>query len=324
MPIRLPSCLHMLAGVAIAVAAGAAQAQAYPSKPIRWVVPYTPAGAYDSIARITGEKLAALLGQQVVIDNRPGADGVVGLEQVAKAAPDGYTIVIGGLPTHAINPSLFRKLPYNHITDFAPVSMLARAPVVLVVNNQLPVKSLKEFVAYAQARPGKLSYGSSGAGMRLSMQMLISATGIDMVPVPYKGSAPAVSDLIGGQIPAMIDSVPAELGFIRGGRVRPLAVGSAKRTPVLPDVPTFTEAGVPVESTLWYALFTPAGVPKPVIDRLNGAMVKILAMDDVVKKLADTGIDASSSTPEELRDYVKSETAKWAKAVKEAKMEMIN
>jgi tripartite-type tricarboxylate transporter receptor subunit TctC len=307
---------------AACVVAGAAQAQSYPAKPIRWVVPYTPAGAFDGISRIVAEKMSTLLGQQVVVDNRPGADGAIGLDLVAKAAPDGYTLAIGGLPTHGINPSLVRKLPYDHVRDFAPVSMLGMAAVVLVVNPELPAKTVGEFVAYAKANPGKLSYGSSGAGMHLTMEMLRAATGLSMVAVPYKGSAPAIVDLIAGQIPAMIDSVPAELAYIRSGRVRALAVGSARRTRVLPEVPTFLESGIPVESTLWYALFAPAATPRTVIDRLNGALVRVMAMDDVARRLTEIGIEASSSTPAELAAFVKSETVKWAKVVKDSGIEL--
>ena len=245
---------------------GIVAAQSYPNKPIRWVVPYTPAGAFDAIARMAAEKMSLNLGQQVIVENRPGAGGAIGLDAVAKAAPDGYTIAIGGLPTHGINPSLFRKLPYDHIRDFSPISMLGMAGVVLIVNPSAPMKTVAEFIAHAKANPGKLSYGSSGAGMHLSMEMLRSVSGISLVQVPYKGSAPALVDLIAGQIPVSIDSIPASLQFIRSGRVRALAVGSAKRSRVLPDVPTFIESGIAVESTLWYALFAPAGLPGPVVE----------------------------------------------------------
>jgi len=298
------------------------QAQAYPVKPIRWIVPYTPAGAFDAISRLVAEKISLGLGQQVVVENRPGADGAIGLDMVAKSAPDGYTIAIGGLPTHAINPYLFRKLPYDHMRDFAPVSMLGSAAVVLLANPSAPMKTAGEFVAYARANPGKLSYASSGAGMHLSMEMLRTATGINVAQVPYKGSSPALVDLIAGQVPVSIDSVPAALQFIRSGRVRALAVGSAKRARLLPDVPTFIESGIAVESTLWYALFAPAGVPRPVIERLNAEVVKAMALEDVVRRLAETGIEAASSTPAELGGHVKAESAKWAKTIRDSGIEL--
>ena len=241
---------------------------------------------------------------------------------VAKSTPDGYTVAIGGLPTHAINPSLFRKLPYDHMRDFAPVSMLGSAAVVLLANPSAPMKTAGEFVAYARANPGKVSYASSGAGMHLSMEMLRSATGINVVQVPYKGSSPALVDLIAGQVPVSIDSVPAALQFIRSGRVRALAVGSAKRARLLPDVPTLIESGIAVESTLWYALFAPAGVPRPVIERLNAEVAKAMALEDVVRRLSEVGIEAASSSPAELGSHVKAESAKWAKTIRESGIEL--
>ena len=323
MPAGQPVRSTILAALALALALPiVVYAQAYPTKPIRWVVPYTPAGAFDAISRLVAEKVSIGLGQQVVVENRPGADGAIGLDMVAKATPDGYTVAIGGLPTHAINPSLFRKLPYDHIRDFAPVSMLGSAAVVLLANPSAPMKTAAEFVAYARANPGKVSYASSGAGMHLSMEMLRSATGINVVQVPYKGSSPALVDLIAGQVPVSIDSVPAALQFIRSGRVRALAVGSAKRARLLPDVPSFVESGIAVESTLWYALFAPAGVPRPVIERLNSEVVKAMALEDVVRRLSEVGIEAASSSPAELGSHVKAESAKWAKTIRESGIEL--
>jgi tripartite-type tricarboxylate transporter receptor subunit TctC len=323
MSIRRPGRTVILAALALASALPVvARAQAYPAKPIRWIVPYTPAGAFDAISRLVAEKVGIGLGQQVVVENRPGADGAIGLDMVAKSAPDGYTVAIGGLPTHAINPSLFRKLPYDHMRDFAPVSMLGSAAVVLLANPTAPMKTAGDFVAYARANPGKVSYASSGAGMHLSMEMLRSATGINVVQVPYKGSSPALVDLIAGQVPVSIDSVPASLQFIRSGRVRALAVGSAKRARLLPEVPTLIESGIAVESTLWYALFVPAGVPRPVVDRLNAEVVKAMALDDVVRRLAETGIEAASSSPTELGSHVRAESAKWAKTIRESGIEL--
>jgi tripartite-type tricarboxylate transporter receptor subunit TctC len=300
------------------VATCAAHSQASPNKPVRYIVPYAPAGAYDVLARIVASKLSGIWGQQVIVDNRPGAEGNIGTDIVAKSPPDGYTILMGGLPTHAINPALYKKLPYDHIKDFAAVSLVGTVPTVLVVHPSLPVKSVSEFIAYAKANPGKINYGGGGTALHLSMEMLRSMTGIDVVYVPYKGSGPAITDLLGGQISIMFDSIPAELSYIKSGRLRALGVGSAKRTPVLPDVPTLKESGLPFEATLWYAVFAPAGVPKPIIDKMNTDVVKTLTAEDVQRRFESMGVDATPSTPEQLAAFVKSETAKWAKAVKDS------
>jgi tripartite-type tricarboxylate transporter receptor subunit TctC len=309
---------RLTAIAAFALAAGAVHAQTYPTKPVRFIVPYAPAGAYDLLARIVASKVSGRWGQQIIVDNRPGAEGSIGTELVAKSPPDGYTILMGGLPTHAINPALYKKLPYDHIKDFAPVAMVGAAATVLVANPALPAKSVTEFIAYAKANPGKLSYGGGGTALHLSMEMLRAMTGIDVVYVPYKGSGPAIIDLMAGQISVMFDSVPAELAYIKSGKLRALGVGSSKRTAVLPDVPTLKEAGLPFEATLWYAIFAPAAVPKPVVDKISTDVVKTLADEDVQRRFGDMGVDATPSTPEQLADYVKSETAKWAKAVKDS------
>lgn len=310
--------VRLIAGMALCIVAGAASSQTYPSKPVRYIVPYAPAGAYDVLARIVAAKLSAMWGQQVIVDNRPGAEGNIGTDIVAKSPPDGYTILMGGLPTHAINPALYKKLPYDHIRDFAPVSLVGMVPTVLVAHPSLPAKTVKEFIAFARANPGKISYGGGGTALHLSMEMLRSMTGIDVVYVPYKGSGPAITDLLAGQISVMFDSIPAELQYIKSGRLRALGVGSAKRSPVLPDVPTLKESGLPYEATLWYAIFAPAGVPKAIIDKMNADVTKTLKAEDVLRRFSDMGVEAAPSTPAELTAYVKEETAKWAKAVKDS------
>jgi tripartite-type tricarboxylate transporter receptor subunit TctC len=305
------------------LAAGGASAQNpaanYPNKPIRFVVPYTAGGTTDILARIIAAKLTESWGQHVLVDNRPGAGGNIGTDLVAKADPDGYTIVMGAISTHAINPSLYKSIPYDHIRDFAPITRVGLLPNVLVVNPSLPAKTVKEFIAYGKANPGKLNFASPGTGtsLHLSGELFKDMTGIDMVHVPYKGSTPALTDLLGGQVLAMFDNLPASLPHIKGGKLRPLAVTTARRTPALPDVPTMIEAGVPgFEVTSWFAVFAPARTPKEIVAKLNSEMVKILNSPDVKEKLAQQSVEAAPTTPEELAAFVKSETERWAKVIK--------
>jgi tripartite-type tricarboxylate transporter receptor subunit TctC len=305
------------------LAAGGASAQNpaanYPNKPIRFVVPYTAGGTTDILARIIAAKLTESWGQHVLVDNRPGAGGNIGTDLVAKADPDGYTIVMGAISTHAINPSLYKSIPYDHIRDFAPITRVGLLPNVLVVNPSLPAKTVKEFIAYGKANPGKLNFASPGTGtsLHLSGELFKDMTGTDMVHVPYKGSTPALTDLLGGQVLAMFDNLPASLPHIKGGKLRPLAVTTARRTPALPDVPTMIEAGVPgFEVTSWFAVFAPARTPKEIVAKLNSEMVKILNSPDVKEKLAQQSVEAAPTTPEELAAFVKSETERWAKVIK--------
>jgi tripartite-type tricarboxylate transporter receptor subunit TctC len=305
------------------LAAGGASAQNpaanYPNKPIRFVVPYTAGGTTDILARIIAAKLTESWGQHVLVDNRPGAGGNIGTDLIAKADPDGYTIVMGAISTHAINPSLYKSIPYDHIRDFAPITRVGLLPNVLVVNPSLPAKTVKEFIAYGKANPGKLNFASPGTGtsLHLSGELFKDMTGTDMVHVPYKGSTPALTDLLGGQVLAMFDNLPASLPHIKGGKLRPLAVTTARRTPALPDVPTMIEAGVPgFEVTSWFAVFAPARTPKEIVAKLNSEMVKILNSPDVKEKLAQHSVEAAPTTPEELAAFVKSETERWAKVIK--------
>ena len=310
--------ITLLTAMALCVAAtGAAHAQPYPNRPVRLIVPYPAAGGYDVIARTIGARLSTAWGQQVIVDNRAGAEGNIGTDAAAKATPDGYTISMGGLPTHAINPALYRKLPYDPVKDFAPVTLIGSVPVVLMANPQCPAKTVNEFVAYAKANPGKVSYGSAGSAPRLAMELLRSLTGIDVVHIPYKGSVPAATDLIGGQVAVMFDNIQAHLPSIKSGRIRALAVGSAKRVAVLPDVPTLQEAGIPFEATIWYAVFAPAAVPQPILDKLNADIVKVLNTPEVQQKLTDMGLNVTPSTPAQLAALVKSESARWGKVVRE-------
>ena len=310
------------AAAALALASiGAAHSQAYPNKPIRLVVGLPAGGGADTLTRIVAAKLSETMAQQVLVENRVGSGGLIAADAAAKSTPDGYTLLFGSTSYNAIFASFYKKLPYDPVKDFAPISLVATLPNVLVVNLSLPAKSVSEFIAYAKANPGKISYASSGSGstLHLSMEMLKSMTGIDVVHVPYKGGVLALGDLLSGQIQAMFEILPTDLPYIKAGRVRALAVTTAKRSAQLPDVPTMAEAGVPgFEVTVWYAMFAPAGVPIPIIAKLNADVVKVLNMPDVKERFAQQGADASPSTPEQLVAFQKSEITKWAKVVKES------
>jgi tripartite-type tricarboxylate transporter receptor subunit TctC len=300
---------------------GAASAQTFPNKPIRMVVPFSAGGTTDILARAVGQKLSESLGQQVVVDNKPGAGGNIGAQEVARAAPDGYTLVMGTVGTHGINPSLYKKMPYDHIKDFAPVSLVASVPNLLVVHPSVPVNSVKELIAHAKANPGKLNFASSGNGtsIHLSGELFKTMTGLQMTHVPYKGSAPAVTDLLGGQVQLMFDNMPSALPHAKGGKLKPLAVTSAKRFPGTPEIPTIAEAGVPgYEATSWFGVLAPAGTPKEIVNKLSTEIAKALKTPEMKKRLEEQGAEAVGSTPEEFAAHIKSETAKWAKVVKES------
>jgi tripartite-type tricarboxylate transporter receptor subunit TctC len=313
-----------LAGLALAAAAAvpfAAQAQAYPNKTITVIVPFAAGGTTDILARVIGQALTKELGQSVIVDNRAGAGGNIGAALAAKAPADGYTLFMGTVGTHAINQSLYTKLPYDPVKDFQPLTRVAMVPNLLVANPTKPFKTVKELIAYAKANPNKVNFGSSGSGssIHLSGELFKSMAGVQMVHVPYKGSAPAVTDLLGGQIDIMFDNMPSAIQHVRNGKLRPIAVTTAKRSPELPDVPTIAEAGVPgYEATSWFGMFAPAGTPAPVVARLNGALVKVLAEPEVKKKLAEQGAEPLSEKPEQFAEFIRKETAKWSKVVKDS------
>ncbi len=306
-------------GVLLAVLATSASAQAYPTKPIRLVVPVPAGGPPDILAREVAQKLTEAWGQAVVVDNRPGAGGNIGSELVAKSPPDGYTLLMGTVGTHAINPSLYAKMPYDHVQDFTPVILVAGVPNVLVVNPALPVSSVQGLIAYAKANPGKLNFASSGNGtsIHLSGELFKVMTGVDMTHVPYKGSSPALRDLMGGQVQLMFDNLPSSLALIKAGKLKALAVTSAARAAALPDVPTVAEAGLPgFEASSWFGVLGPAGTPPAIVAKLNGEIAKWLATPEAKDKLLSQGAITAGGTPEDFVRHIATETAKWQRVAK--------
>ena len=305
---------------ALALSSALAQST-YPSKPVRLVVPFPAGGTTDILARAAAQKLSEAWGQQVIVDNRPGAAGNIGSELVAKAAPDGYTLLMGTVGTHAINASLYAKMPYDHVKDFAPVILVAGVPNVLVVNPAVPANSVAELIAYGKANPNKLNFASSGSGtsIHLSGELFKVLTGVQMTHVPYKGSAPALTDLLGGQVQLMFDNLPSSLAFIKAGKLRALAVTSTTRAPALPDVPTIAESGVPgFEASSWFGILAPAGTPHDVIAKINADVARWLASPDAKEKLAAQGANIAAGSPEDFAKHIQAETAKWARVVKES------
>jgi len=299
----------------------AAQSQAYPAKPIRFVVPFTPGGGNDVLARTIGQKLYEAWGQPVIVDNRPGAAGNIGAELVAKAAPDGYTFLIAANSILAINPTLYDKAPFDPVKSFVPVTLIGAVPIVLVVNPSVPASSVNELVALAKSKPDGLSYASSGSGspQHLSAELFKSMAGVKIVHVPYKGAAPAVTDLLGGQVQMLLGPINSVLPHVKRGRLRALGVATTKRLAYLPDLPTIAEGGVPgYWSDIWFGLVAPAGTPKEVVDKLNREIAKILVQSDVKEKLVAQGIEPLTSTPEEFATLIKTDLARWAKVIKDS------
>jgi tripartite-type tricarboxylate transporter receptor subunit TctC len=301
---------------------GLAHAQPYPSKPIRMIVGFPPGGGTDVVARIITPKLAENLGQPVVIENRPGATGTVAAEMVARSPNDGYTIMMGHVSVNAIAPSLFPKLPYDVIKDFAPVTLAASVPHFIVVHPSLQVASVKELIAHARAQPGRLSFPSAGNGStpHLAGEMFKSMTGVDLVHVPYKGTGQSMADLLAGQHLVGFDTMPASAPYVRSGKLRPLAVTSAKRLPEFPDVPTVEEAGVPgYRLATWYGVFAPAGTPPAIVNRLHGEIAKAMQAPETRDKLVAIGVDETvTRSPEEFAAIVRADTARYAKVIKDA------
>ena len=311
--------LRWALGALFACIATVASAQGYPNRTIRLVVPFPAAGTTDILARAAAQKLTEAFGQSVVVDNRPGAAGNIGADLVAKSAPDGYTLLMGTVGTHAINPSLYSKMPYDHVKDFVPVVLVAGVPNVLVVNPALPVNSVADLIKLAKDKPGQINFASSGSGtsIHLSGELFKTMAGVDITHVPYKGSSPALVDLIGGQVQIMFDNLPSALPQIKAGKLRAIAVTSLKRAPVLPDVPTISESGLPgFEASSWFGVLAPAGTPVPIVARINAEVNKWLQSAEAREKLLSQGAEAAGGTPEQFAHHIRAESEKWAKVVK--------
>jgi tripartite-type tricarboxylate transporter receptor subunit TctC len=312
--------ISTLLSLALAWPLAALADAAYPDKPVKFVVPYPPGGGTDVVARIVQQRLQAALGQSIVIDNKGGAGGSLGTDIVAKAAPDGYTVLFT-LSSHTINPAIFPKLPYDTIKDFEPVGLVASLPQLLAANMAVPVRSVGDVVAQAKAAPDKFSFASVGNGSpgHLAGELMVLRTGAPMVHIPYRGGGPAVTDVIGGQVPLLWVSIPAAAAQVKAGKLRALAVSTTKRSPAFPEVPTMQEAGIAdFEVDSWYAMLVPAKTPRPIIDRLNKALNTVLAEPAIRAQLLDQGADAVGGTPEALAKVIAAEVPKWVKLAKDA------
>ncbi|MDD2546258.1 MAG: tripartite tricarboxylate transporter substrate binding protein [Burkholderiaceae bacterium] len=315
-----------LSAVAFAAAVGALPAQAlaqaaYPSKPITIIVPFAAGGTTDILARLVGQYLSTELGQPVVVENKAGAGGNIGATAAAKAPADGYTLFMGTVGTHAINAALYKKMPFDHVKDFAPLSRVAMVPNLLVSHPSQPFKTVTEMIAYAKANPGKVNFGSPGNGSspHLSGELFKSMAKVDLTHIPYKGSAPAVADLLGNQISIMFDNLPSVIPHVRSGKLRAIAISTATRSGDLPNVPTIAEAGVPgYEATSWFGMFAPAATPAPVLAKIHAALGKVLANPEVKKKIDDQGGEPVNETSEAFAAFIQKETQKWGKVVRES------
>ena len=304
----------------LCIFAASASAQPYPSKPIKVVSPWSPGGPAEALARIVTTKMSAALGQPIVIESKPGANGEIGTASVASAAPDGYTLLLSHLGPTAISPALKKSLPYDPVKDFEPISQVVAGPTLLVVRNDLPVRSVKELIDYAKANPGKLAYGSVGVGSttHLAGEMLNMSAGIETIHVPYKGSTPILVDLMGERLAFAFVGISGSLAQARAGQIRAIAISTLKRSASAPDIPTVAETLPGFELNSWYGMMAPARTPKPIVARLNQELVKALRMPDVIEWMKQNGLDPAPTTPEEHAAYIKSEIAKWAKIVKAA------
>jgi tripartite-type tricarboxylate transporter receptor subunit TctC len=296
-------------------------AQGYPTKPPKLYVGFVPGGGVDQTARITAAKLGELWGQPVTVENRTGAGGTIAADAASKAAPDGYTLVLCNIGSHGIAPSLYRKLGYDAIKDVTYIGLIGVTPNMMAVHPSVPATTVAEFIAYAKANPGKLSYGSSGVGTstHLGVELFRSMAGIEVVHVPYKGGAASSADLVGGQVQFVITNLPEQVSYVKAGRTRALGVSTAKRSPQFPDVPTIAESGLAgYEVTVWYGICGPAGMPRTLVEKINGDLAKAVASPDTAKRLSDAGIEPAPGTPDQFTAFVRAEHAKWSKVVKDA------
>lgn len=323
MPIWLKHMLSVLVSVPALLlgTVSDAQAQSYPGKPVRMIIPFAAGGPTDLFGRIIAQKLTELWSQTVVVENRPGASTIIGTEAASKAAPDGYTLLLGTSTSHAANVSLFSKLPYDPNKDFAPISFLGITPLILVVHPSVPAQTVKELIALAKAKPGQLNYAGGSSSAHAGGSMFRTLAGIDIVHVPYKSNAPGLADVLGGQVQMMFDALNTALPHVNSGRLRALAVTSGQRIGAVPSLPTMIEAGVPgYELTAWFAMYAPAGTPKEIVGKIAADLARIAKMPDVVDKTRSQGIEIASSTPEELAARQRNEITKWAKIVRESGM----
>ena len=313
---RLPFVIFSLLSLAPLLSA---YAQNYPLRPVRLIVTVPPGGAADLVARVMAQKLGDSLGQTLVVDNRAGGGGQIAAETVAKAQPDGYTMLLGSITTHGIGPHMYSKLPYDPVRDFAPVCLYATMPMIMVANAQLPVKSVGELIALAKAKPNSISFASSGSGgaPHLVGELFKNVTGAPIQHVPYKGSAPGAADVAGGQVQLMFDALAPHLPHLKSGRTKVLAAISPARLPIAPDAPTMTELGFPkIAASIWYGLMAPAGTPRTIVMKLNAESNRILALADVKERLGGAGIDTAGGSPEDFAKFIRDEMAKWGPVVK--------
>jgi tripartite-type tricarboxylate transporter receptor subunit TctC len=322
---RLPGliavALACLVPAATQAAAPPADLASYPNRPVRWIVPFAPGGPTDIMSRSVAEKLTQRWGQQFVVDNRGGAGGNIGAEVVAKSVPDGYTLMIGHVGTHAINAALYPKLGFDPVKDFTPVTLIATLPLALVVHPSVPARNVKELIALARARPGQLNFASAGNGgpTHLAGELFKVTAGIDIVHVPYKGNAAALTELVGGQVQMMFSNLLTSMPHVRTGRLRAIGISSGKRSPQAPDLPTVAESGIPgFDVSPWYGILGPAGLPRPLVMKLNAAIASVLEGPEMQQRFVAQGIDLQSSTPEQFGALIKSELVKWARVVKAA------
>lgn len=304
--------------LALAIAPGLAGAQTYPSRPVRWIVPFQPGGTTDIIARLVGQKLSELWGQPVVIENRPGASALIGTQAGAKAAADGYTLTFAYNGNMTMNPNLIRKLPYDPVKDFSHVSMIVGSPFVLVVHPQVPAQSLQELIALAKASPGKLNFAVGGGAGQLSGELFKAMAGVDMLNIAYKGNAPSLNAVLSGEASVMFETATAALPHVKTGKLRALAVTTAKRSPLLPDVPAIAEVVPGYSVNLWFGVSVPAGTPKEIVDRLNADMTRVARTPELKERFASLGLEPIGSTPEQTTAAIKTEIDTWARVVRDA------